>query len=145
MDLPSTQGPLLRKPKSHSTRYRAPVIIHSPEEVGTVSSSDVTVNVGAPILLRKPYASLEIKCETLDLTEWTLCLCTGSLDLLPGGSLRIRSPNQADEGLYTCTARNRLGSSSRSSWLQIKGENHMPLSVKIGSQGSSRKVHQNLG
>ncbi|XP_051934232.1 ADAMTS-like protein 1 isoform X1 [Hippocampus zosterae] len=127
MDLPSTLGPLLRKP-GHSTRYRGPVIIQSPEEVGTLSSSHVTVNVGAPILLRKPYASLEIKCESLGYPQPSLTWTkngkrvrhASNLDLLPGGSLRIRSPNQADEGLYTCTVRNRLGSSSRSSWLQIK-------------------------
>lgn len=49
-------------------------------------------------------------------------LCVGRIGLLPSGSLRIMSPAKEDEGLYTCTARNQLGSYSLSSWVQIKGE-----------------------
>lgn len=51
------------------------------------------------------------------------CLCVGRVGVLPSGSLRIQAPSRQDEGLYTCTARNRLGSTSVSSWLQISG-NH---------------------
>ncbi|XP_077400999.1 ADAMTS-like protein 1 isoform X4 [Vanacampus margaritifer] len=142
MDAPSMQGPLFRKPntKSHSTRYRSPVIIQSR---GKVSSSDVSVNVGVPVLLRKPYASLEIKCESLGYPEpsltWTKdgkqLRYDSRIDMLPGGSLRIRSPSRADEGLYTCTARNRLGSSSRSSWLQIAGNRGRNCVQAVGANG----------
>ncbi|XP_072232349.1 ADAMTS-like protein 1 [Leuresthes tenuis] len=45
--------------------------------------------------------------------------CTSVEGLLPTGSLKIQSPGKEDEGLYTCTARNRLGSTSLSSWLHI--------------------------
>lgn len=51
------------------------------------------------------------------------CLCVGRVGMLPTGSLRIQAPSRQDEGLYTCTARNRLGSTSVSSWLQISGNN----------------------
>ncbi|XP_056156238.1 ADAMTS-like protein 1 [Lampris incognitus] len=47
--------------------------------------------------------------------------CAGRVGLLPDGSLKILSPGKADEGLYTCTARNPLGSSSLTSRLQITG------------------------
>lgn len=50
------------------------------------------------------------------------CLCVGRVALLPSGSLKIQSPSKLDEGRYTCTARNRLGSTSVSSWLQVTGE-----------------------
>ncbi|KAM7372622.1 hypothetical protein PAMP_009777 [Pampus punctatissimus] len=53
-------------------------------------------------------------------------LCPPRIGLLPTGSLRIQSPNKEDEGLYTCTARNHLGSTSLSSLLHItdgKGRN----------------------
>lgn len=48
-------------------------------------------------------------------------VCDGRVALMSSGSLKIQSPNKLDEGLYTCTARNRLGSASLSSWLQIIG------------------------
>ncbi|XP_061816938.1 ADAMTS-like protein 1 isoform X1 [Nerophis lumbriciformis] len=119
--------PLLRKP--HSTRFRIPVIIQKPRKVGSVSSSEVVVHVGSPVLLGKPVSTLEIKCETLGHPEpflsWTKhgkqLHYNSRINLLPTGSLMIQSPNQEDEGLYTCTARNRLGSSSLSSWLQVTG------------------------
>lgn len=50
-----------------------------------------------------------------------VCLCGPRLVLMSSGSLKIQSPTKMDEGLYTCTARNRLGSASLSSWLQITG------------------------
>lgn len=48
--------------------------------------------------------------------------CDGRVALLPTRSLKIHSPGKQDDGLYTCTASNRLGAASVSSWLQITGE-----------------------
>ncbi|XP_057712084.1 ADAMTS-like protein 1 isoform X2 [Corythoichthys intestinalis] len=141
----ATQAPLLHKPnrKSHSTVPRSPVIIQSPLKAETVLSSDITVNAGTPILFRKSYSSLEIKCESLGYPKpsltWTKngkqLRYNSRIDVLPSGSLRIRSPNQSDEGLYTCTARNRLGSSSRSSWLQITGSRGRNCFQVVGAKG----------
>ncbi|XP_077445065.1 ADAMTS-like protein 1 isoform X1 [Stigmatopora argus] len=141
----ATRTPLLQKPngKSHLTRPRSPVIIQSPLTVDEVASSDVTVNVGTPVLLRKSYSNLEIKCESLGYPEPSLTWTRNGkqfpynsrLNLLSTGSLRIRSPNQADEGLYTCTARNRLGSSSRSSWLQVIGSRGRNCVQAVGANG----------
>ncbi|XP_044196701.1 ADAMTS-like protein 1 isoform X1 [Thunnus albacares] len=127
----STQGPLLYKPniKAHTTRPRSPVIIQRPRKVGVVPSSEIIVHVGVPVLLQKPVASLEMKCESLGNPEpsvtWTKngkeLHYSSRIGLLPTGSLRIQSPNKADEGLYTCTARNRLGYTSLSSLLHITG------------------------
>lgn len=63
----STQGPLLYKPniKAHTSRPRSPVIIQRSRKVTAVPSSDMTVHVGAPVLLQKPIASLELRCEAL--------------------------------------------------------------------------------
>lgn len=72
----STQGPLLYKPniKAHTTRPRSPVIIQRPRKVG-VPSSEIIVHVGVPVLLQKPVASLEMRCESLGNPEpsitWT--------------------------------------------------------------------------
>ncbi|CAK6967993.1 ADAMTS-like protein 1 isoform X1 [Scomber scombrus] len=127
----STQGPPLYKPniKAHTTRPRSPVIIQRPRKVGAVTSSEIIVHVGVPILLQKTVASLEIRCESLGNPEpsvtWTKngkeLHYNSRIGLLPTGSLTIQSPNKVDEGLYTCTARNRLGSTSLSSLLHITG------------------------
>lgn len=63
----STQGPLLYKPniKAHTSRPRSPVIIQRSRKVGAVPSSDMIVHMGVPILLQKPIASLELRCEAL--------------------------------------------------------------------------------
>ncbi|XP_061524819.1 ADAMTS-like protein 1 isoform X2 [Phycodurus eques] len=145
IDVATTRGPLFRKPntKSSSTTSRSPVIIQSPGKTATVLSADVTFNIGALVLLRKPYASLEIKCESLGYPEPSLTWTKNGkrlrydsrIDVLPGGSLKIRFPNQADEGLYTCTARNQLGSSSRSSWLQITGSSGRNCVQAVGASG----------
>ncbi len=63
----STQGPLLYKPniKTHTSRPRSPVIIQRSRKVGALPSSDMIVPVGVPVLLQKPIASLELRCEAL--------------------------------------------------------------------------------
>ncbi|XP_059211073.1 ADAMTS-like protein 1 isoform X1 [Centropristis striata] len=132
----STQGPLLYKPniKAHASRPRSPVIIQRSRKVGVVPSSEMIVHVGVPVLLQKPIASLELRCEALGNPEPSLSWTKNGKELhynsrvglLSTGSLRIQSPSRVDEGLYTCTARNRLGSTYLSSWLQItsgKGRN----------------------
>lgn len=63
----STQGLLLYKLnlKTHTSRARKPVIIQRPKKVGTVPQSEIVVDVGVPVLLQKPVASLELRCEAL--------------------------------------------------------------------------------
>ncbi|CAG5929303.1 unnamed protein product [Menidia menidia] len=126
----STQGPLLYKPntKSHASKGRKPIIIQRPKKVGVVPQSQIFY-VGGPIFLQKPVAMLELRCEALGDPQpsitWTRTgkqlLFSGRVALLPNGSMRIQSPGKGDEGLYTCTARNHLGSTSLSSWLHIPG------------------------
>ncbi|XP_029932614.1 ADAMTS-like protein 1 isoform X2 [Myripristis murdjan] len=128
----STQGPLLYKPniKTHPTRLRGPMIIHRPRKVGVVSSSEVVVHVGMPVLLQRQVASVELKCEALGNPKPTITWTKSGKELhynsrvglLSDGSLRILSPSKVDEGLYTCIARNRLGFTSLSSQLQITGD-----------------------
>ncbi|XP_041841021.1 ADAMTS-like protein 1 isoform X3 [Melanotaenia boesemani] len=126
----STQGPFLHKPsiKAHTSRGRSPVIIQRPKKVGVVPQSEMIVYVGGLVLLQKPVVNLELRCEALGDPQpsitWTkngkqLHFSSSRVGLLSTGSLRIRSPGKGDEGLYTCTARNRLGSTSLSSWLQV--------------------------
>lgn len=73
----STQGPLLYKPniKAHISKPRSPVIIQRPRKAGVAPSSDMIVYVGVPVLLQKPIASLELRCEALGNPEpsrkWT--------------------------------------------------------------------------
>ncbi|KAG7497035.1 ADAMTS 1 isoform X1 [Solea senegalensis] len=124
----STHGPPIYKAKTHTTRN--PVIIQRPRKVGVVmSSSEMIVHVGVPALLQKPVDSLELRCEALGNPETSLTwtkngkelLYNSRVGMLPTGSLRIQSPSKVDEGLYTCTARNRFGSTSLSSWLRVAG------------------------
>ncbi|XP_029026632.1 ADAMTS-like protein 1 isoform X2 [Betta splendens] len=126
----ATRGPALHKPgvKAHGFGPRSPVIIQH-RKVGAAPPSEMLVHVGLPALLEKPVASLELRCEALGNPEpsltWTKngkeLLFNRRVGLLPSGSLRIWVPSKADEGLYTCTARNRFGSASLSSWLQVAG------------------------
>ncbi|KAM7366173.1 hypothetical protein PAMP_015638 [Pampus punctatissimus] len=127
----STQGPLLYKPniKAYTTRPRSPVIIQRSRKFEVVPSSEIIVHVGVPVLLQKPVTSLEMRCESLGNPKSSITWTKNGKDLhynnriglLPTGSLRIQSPNKEDEGLYTCTAMNRLGSTSLSSLLHITG------------------------
>ena len=43
------------------------------------------------------------------------------VELLPTGSLRLLSPGREDEGVYTCTASNRHGTTSAATRLHISG------------------------
>ncbi|KAF1380539.1 hypothetical protein PFLUV_G00164900 [Perca fluviatilis] len=146
----STQGPLLYKPniKAHTSRPRNPVIIQRPRKLGLVPSPEMIAHVGVPVLLQKPIASLELRCEALGDPELSLTWTKNGKELhynsrvglLSTGSLRIQSPSKVDEGLYTCTARNRLGATSLSSWLQItyfKGRNCVGASGPICSERSN--------
>uniref|UniRef100_A0A7N8XC05 ADAMTS like 1 n=1 Tax=Mastacembelus armatus TaxID=205130 RepID=A0A7N8XC05_9TELE len=98
----STRGPLLYKlnTKSHTSGPRHPIIIQQPTKAGVVPLSEVVVEV------------LMYKVSDRSLTRWLFCLRAGRVGLLSSGSLRIQSPSKVDEGLYTCTATNHLGSTS---------------------------------
>ncbi|KAM9424342.1 ADAMTS-like protein 1 [Pholidichthys leucotaenia] len=123
----STQEPLIYKP---NIKAKSSTIIHRTKKVGVGPQSEMTVSIGTPILLQKPVATLVLKCEALGNPEpsisWTKndkeLHYNSRIGLLPNGSLRIQSPGKGDQGLYTCTARNRLGRTSLSSWLQITGK-----------------------
>ncbi|XP_034019931.1 ADAMTS-like protein 1 isoform X2 [Thalassophryne amazonica] len=125
----SLQQPFLYKPniKAHTTWQRRPAIIQRPRRVGVAPLPEMIMHVGIPVLLQKNVASLELRCDALGNPEPTLTWTkngkklqySSRVGLLPSGSLRIQSPSKSDEGLYTCTARNHLGSTSLSSWLQI--------------------------
>ncbi|KAJ0006560.1 hypothetical protein NQD34_013833 [Periophthalmus magnuspinnatus] len=131
----ATQKPLYYNTKVHTPRPRRPVIIQQPRRMGTApSSSERAVHVGLPVLLQKPVASLELKCNTLGspppIIKWSkngkALSYNSRVIALPSGSLKILFPNKHDEGLYTCTARNRFGTAKLSSWLQVnvgKGRN----------------------
>ncbi|XP_029942955.1 ADAMTS-like protein 1 isoform X2 [Salarias fasciatus] len=127
----STQLPVPYKPntRAHTPRLRTPVIIQRTKKVGGSPQSELVVSVGVPVLLQKSVATLELRCEALGNPEPTLKWTkngkelhfSNRVDLLPTGSLRIQAPGKDDEGLYTCTARNRVGRTSLSSWLQFTG------------------------
>ncbi|CAN9509520.1 unnamed protein product [Ophioblennius macclurei] len=122
----STQTPALYKPNT-GARLRTPVIIQRTKKVGGAPQSELVVSVGVPVLLQKPVGALVLRCEALGTPEPTLKWTkngkelhfSSRVDVLPTGSLRIQSPGKEDEGLYTCTARNRVGRTSLSSWLQF--------------------------
>lgn len=62
----STLAPLLHKPKikAPTSKLRSPVIVRRP--LGPPQpSADLVVGVGAPALLQRPVASLELRCEVL--------------------------------------------------------------------------------
>ncbi|XP_037532440.1 ADAMTS-like protein 1 [Nematolebias whitei] len=148
----STQGLLLYKLnlKTHTSRARKPVIIQRPKKIGTVSQSEIVVDVGVPVLLQKPVASLELKCEALGdpwpTLTWTknekVLRYDGRVGQLPSGSLKIQAPGKGDEGLYTCTAKNDLGSTSIYSWLLITN-NEVQSCVYSNSTGHTCSERMN--
>nr|XP_023676690.1 ADAMTS-like protein 1 isoform X2 [Paramormyrops kingsleyae] len=107
---------------------QAPIIIQKSQKIDdNRSPSEVVVFVGEPLQLSKSTSSVEIRCETLGHPKPELTWSKDGEELrystrigrLPGGSLRILTPGRADQGLYTCTASNHAGTTSRSSLLQI--------------------------
>ncbi|XP_037832326.1 ADAMTS-like protein 1 isoform X3 [Kryptolebias marmoratus] len=133
---PPTQGSLLYEPnlKPRMPRPRKPAIVQRPGKVGALPRPEVVADVGAPVFLQKQVASVELRCEALGDPRPTLTWTKndkalrfdGRVGLLASGSLRIQSPGKGDQGLYTCTAKNHLGSTSLSSWLRITSD-------KVGS------------
>ncbi|XP_039465393.1 ADAMTS-like protein 1 isoform X2 [Oreochromis aureus] len=127
----STQEPLHYKPniKAHTARPRNPLIIQRSKKIGEGPQSEMIVYVGMPVFLQKPVVSLVLKCEAVGNPDpsvtWTKngkeLRYSSRVGLLPTGSLRIQYPSKGDEGLYTCTARNRFGRTSLSSSVQITG------------------------
>uniref|UniRef100_A0A3P9Q4D0 ADAMTS-like protein 1 n=3 Tax=Poecilia reticulata TaxID=8081 RepID=A0A3P9Q4D0_POERE len=125
----STNGPILYKPnlKTHISRAGSPEFIQQPKKTTVSPQSEVVFHVGTPVFLQKPVASLELRCHTVGNPQPSLMWTRNGnqlhfdsrVGLSASGSLRIQSPGKEDEGLYTCTARNRHGSTSLSSWLRI--------------------------
>ncbi|CAL8241804.1 unnamed protein product [Merluccius merluccius] len=128
----STQGPLLYRPhgRAHTTRPRAPIIIQRPRKVGLAVASGVTVHVGMPVTLQRQVASVEMKCEAMGHPAPSITWTRNGHEIhsdirvaqLPDGSLRILSPDKEDEGVYTCTATNRHGTTSAASRIHISGQ-----------------------
>uniref|UniRef100_A0A3Q2Q1M6 ADAMTS-like protein 1 n=1 Tax=Fundulus heteroclitus TaxID=8078 RepID=A0A3Q2Q1M6_FUNHE len=129
----STNVPILHKPnlKTPSSRAGSSEFIQWPGKVIVAAESEVVAHVGAPVFLQKPVASLELRCHPVgdpqSVLMWTKngnpLHLDGRISLSASGSLRIQSPGKEDEGLYTCTAKNRHGSTSLSSWLRITSSN----------------------
>ncbi|KAM4714553.1 ADAMTS-like protein 1 isoform 1-T1 [Anableps anableps] len=125
----STNGPILYKPnlKAHISTAGSPEFIQQPKKVIIASQSEIVFHVGTPVFLQKPVASLELRCHPIGdprpALMWTKngnqLHSDDRVGLSASGSLRIQSPGKEDEGLYTCTAKNRHGSTSLSSWLRI--------------------------
>uniref|UniRef100_H2SH70 Ig-like domain-containing protein n=1 Tax=Takifugu rubripes TaxID=31033 RepID=H2SH70_TAKRU len=140
----STPAPFLFKPRIKAQTSKSPLIIQRPPKFQP-PSADMVVAVGAPVLLQRPFSSLELSCEVLGSPEpsvtWTRNgkKLQQNVALMSSGSLKIQSPNKLDEGLYTCTARNRLGSASLSSWLQIIGRDIKPSAFLLvqGEEGDT--------
>lgn len=63
----STEGPLDNKPniKAHTSRAKSPVIIQRSKKVGSSPASESVVYLGAPVVLQKAVATLELRCEAL--------------------------------------------------------------------------------
>ncbi|XP_054907133.1 ADAMTS-like protein 1 isoform X4 [Poeciliopsis prolifica] len=125
----STNEPILYKPnlKTHISRDGSPEFIQRPKKVTASPQSEVVFHVGTPVFLRKPVASLELRCHPVGNPHPSLVWTKNGnqlhfdsrVGLSASGSLKIQSPGKEDEGLYTCTAKNRHGSTSLSSWLRI--------------------------
>ncbi|XP_038130317.1 ADAMTS-like protein 1 isoform X2 [Cyprinodon tularosa] len=124
-----TNEPVLQKPnlKIHTSRAWSP----APKNGTEAYLSEVIVNVGAPVFLQKPVSSLELRCQNIRDPRTSLMWTKngnplhldGRVNVLASGSLRIQSPGKEDEGLYTCTFKNRQRSTSLSSWLRITSSN----------------------
>ncbi|XP_030193721.1 ADAMTS-like protein 1 isoform X1 [Gadus morhua] len=128
---PSTGGSLPYRPggRAHTPRPRAPVFLQRPGAAGATGASEVSVQAGAPVTLQGRVDSLEVRCEAAGhpapSLSWTrdgrVISADARVELLPTGSLRLLSPGREDEGVYTCTASNRHGTTSAATRLHISG------------------------
>ncbi|NWU94600.1 MXRA5 protein, partial [Upupa epops] len=88
----------------------------------------------APVIYARPGNSVKLNCMAIGIPKaeitWELPdkshLTTGAQSRLygnkflhPQGSLVIQQPNQRDAGFYKCTAKNILGSDSKSTYIHI--------------------------
>ncbi|KAJ8268917.1 hypothetical protein COCON_G00115240 [Conger conger] len=113
---------------THRELSRAPAILQKTLSLDKEQSPlEIVAQVGTPVFLPRQTISLELRCEAAGTPEPVITWTKDGVELvyssrvgrLPGGSLRILAPREADVGLYTCTARNRAGSTSLSSSLRI--------------------------
>uniref|UniRef100_W5N0U0 ADAMTS like 1 n=1 Tax=Lepisosteus oculatus TaxID=7918 RepID=W5N0U0_LEPOC len=137
---------------------RAPWIMQKALQKNPASSSEVIVHIGLPVLLHRWTNKLELRCEAAGSPEPAVSWSKNGVELhyssrvekMPDGTLKILAPSEADAGLYTCTARNSIGSASLSSDVQLAGLSTMIncnllfLTYKITSaisplQGLSRR------
>ncbi|XP_028838273.1 ADAMTS-like protein 1 isoform X2 [Denticeps clupeoides] len=118
----------------HSTKpldgaFRSPVIIQKDQWSNSASPLEFMVNVGNQVMLPRQVIRLVFKCQSSGKPEpvitWTKdgkeLQYNSRVGLLPDSSLEIKSPCEADAGLYTCTAKNQVGSTSVSSSLKLAG------------------------
>ncbi|XP_015200601.2 ADAMTS-like protein 1 isoform X2 [Lepisosteus oculatus] len=106
---------------------RAPWIMQKALQKNPASSSEVIVHIGLPVLLHRWTNKLELRCEAAGSPEPAVSWSKNGVELhyssrvekMPDGTLKILAPSEADAGLYTCTARNSIGSASLSSDVQL--------------------------
>ncbi|XP_062372046.1 ADAMTS-like protein 1 [Sardina pilchardus] len=155
------QQQLLRRTASFSTGPLRKPTLHVPHRTagsgsGTAAASTPLEPVayvgGGPVLVPRRAIRLRLKCQAQGNPEpvltWTKdgheLQASSRVGLLPDGSLLIRSPADADAGLYTCSAHNHIGSASLSSTLHITdtscgddataGNSSLCLNASRGSQ-----------
>ncbi|KAG5261330.1 hypothetical protein AALO_G00302760 [Alosa alosa] len=138
---------------SYQRHLRKPAI-HAPRRPSGTASSPLepVAYVGGPVLVPRKAVRLRLKCQAQGNPEPVLTWAkdgqelqaSSRVALLPDGSLLIRSPGDADVGLYTCSAHNHLGSASLSSIVHLAdpscgddataGNSSLCLNTSFGSQ-----------
>uniref|UniRef100_W5N0T6 ADAMTS like 1 n=1 Tax=Lepisosteus oculatus TaxID=7918 RepID=W5N0T6_LEPOC len=117
---------------------RAPWIMQKALQKNPASSSEVIVHIGLPVLLHRWTNKLELRCEAAGSPEPAVSWSKNGVELhyssrvekMPDGTLKILAPSEADAGLYTCTARNSIGSASLSSDVQL-AEKQTPFQIPL--------------